>query len=74
MSTLPKVIGLCPVHAEEFYVPHGGICPEPGCDREMAMYVSAPGWYEAEALRERLGLLDGGEVRSLEAVRNQRGA
>lgn len=37
-GALPAVVGLCPVHAGEFYVPHGGVCPEPGCDRQLKVY------------------------------------
>lgn len=34
----PREIGLCPgEHTEEFYVPHGGTCPE--CEEEMVLYV-----------------------------------
>ena len=36
----PDVIGLCPgKHMGEFYVPHGGICPE--CDLPMVEYMRA---------------------------------
>ena len=34
-----KTVGLCPVHADEFYVPNaekGDICP--ACDKEMVIY------------------------------------
>lgn len=52
--SLPAIVGLCPVHADEFYVPHGGICPEPGCDRELAVYVRAPS--TATAPRQLAGI------------------
>jgi hypothetical protein len=41
---LPEVVGLCPDNFAEFYVPHGGICPE--CDKPLVEYV------KGEQLRE----------------------
>lgn len=46
-DALPEVIGLCPVNPAEFYVPHGGTCPE--CDEVLVEYVRAD---DLEALRE----------------------
>jgi hypothetical protein len=37
-STMPSAVWLCPVHAEEFWVPHGGVCPAPGCTVELVRY------------------------------------
>jgi hypothetical protein len=36
-SSMPEVVGLCPVHLHEFYAPHGGACPQ--CQRAMMEYV-----------------------------------
>lgn len=44
-ANLPAVVALCPIHADGFYVPHGGLCPE--CDRELVVY-------QAQAEVERL--------------------
>jgi hypothetical protein len=38
---LPQAIWLCPSpwgHAEEFYVPHGGVCPAAGCRETLVPY------------------------------------
>jgi hypothetical protein len=48
-DALPVVIGLCPEHAGEFYVPHGGVCPE--CSEELMTYVRTA---DAEHGREQL--------------------
>jgi hypothetical protein len=37
--TLPAAIWLCPIHHDEFTVPHGGVCPAPGCHEELAEYA-----------------------------------
>jgi hypothetical protein len=36
---LPITVWLCPVHSEEFWAPHGGTCPEAGCDDELVPYA-----------------------------------
>lgn len=36
--TLPSAIWLCPVHHDEFTVPHGGVCPAPGCHEDLVEY------------------------------------
>lgn len=44
----PPVIGLCPEHGAEFYVPIGQpddspICPQAGCDQRLVVYTSGTG-------------------------------
>lgn len=52
---MPEIVALCPVHAAEFYVPHGGTCPEPGCQAVLVEYLPrehaarAIGWLSVEA-------------------------
>lgn len=65
-AAVPNVVGLCPVHSEEFYVPHAGVCPEPGCHEAMVEYVRvcterSDDIYESEAveLLNVLGEFDG---------------
>jgi len=45
MSVLPPLVGLCPEHAPEFYMPlwpgDSTRCPEPGCDQELVIYAVA---------------------------------
>lgn len=64
MSELPQVVGLCPVHAGEFYMPHGGRCPDPGCNRELVEYVRDGDWrQEYEVVRrERDALADAADI------------
>jgi hypothetical protein len=38
--TLPAAIWLCPVHHDEFHVPHGGTCPEPGCHEDLVGFIN----------------------------------
>ena len=38
MIDMPQLIGLCPEHKDEFYVPHGGKCPIAGCEFELWIY------------------------------------
>ena len=47
------VIGrwFCPDHADEFWVPHGGQCPEPGCECALEEYVPVS---EVERLRAEI--------------------
>lgn len=35
---LPTTVWLCPIHSEEFWVPHGGRCPEAGCEDELVAF------------------------------------
>lgn len=37
-SRLPDVVGLCPRHFLEFYVPHDGICPYGDCGEQLVIY------------------------------------
>lgn len=54
-NRLPAIIGLCPVHAEHFYVPHDGVCPEPGCDQELIEYIRTEEGSHMTWLENRLG-------------------
>jgi hypothetical protein len=35
---MPVGVWLCPQHRDEFYVPHGGICPVLGCGERLIGY------------------------------------
>lgn len=53
-GSLPEVVGLCPgAHKDEFYVPHGGVCPS--CERDMQEYVPVA---RAEAAERRVAELE----------------
>ena len=42
-DTTPTTVGLCPVHAAEFYMPDahpGDICPQ--CDQQLVIYEREP--------------------------------
>lgn len=41
----------CPVHADEFWVPHGGKCPAPSCEEALVAFVPRA---VAEALAEAI--------------------
>lgn len=44
MNQLPKSVGLCPVHVQEWYYPDpdtGQKCPE-DCDQELVVYARVP--------------------------------
>lgn len=41
MRELPRAVGLCPVHADEFYMPDaadGDTCPLRDCTRPLVIY------------------------------------
>lgn len=40
VSDMPHV-WFCPDHLPHFHVPHGGQCPEPGCEHELVEYAPA---------------------------------
>jgi hypothetical protein len=38
-TELPVVIWLCPAHHPECWVPHGGVCPEVGCQHLLVPFT-----------------------------------
>lgn len=58
--SLPDAIYLCPVHRDEFYVDHDGVCPQFGCDQQLVGFWQAPHAAPRREAESGLPLVDRG--------------